>query len=85
MKPDESVMTYGDREGPKNYQHHNFVPVFMDEQSPEKQAEAKNLCGDSIACRYDFIATDSHDFALDSKSSDEGTKIATQILSKLRE
>jgi hypothetical protein len=75
-------MKYDDRKGPEDYRHHNFEPVFMDEQSPVKRANATALCGDSIACQFDYIATESREFAVESKLFDEGTKIATQILSK---
>ena len=64
MNASRSVMRYGDREGPANYSHPDFVPLFLDEQPEEVRQEAEELCGDGdLACVFDFIATRSAAFA----------------------
>ncbi|XP_070175366.1 fibrillin-3-like [Littorina saxatilis] len=64
---DSSVMRYEPREGPHNYSHPEFVPLFLDEQPEEIRNLAKTKCGDNLACQFDYFATGSNAFAMDSK------------------
>ncbi|KAK7482987.1 hypothetical protein BaRGS_00025764, partial [Batillaria attramentaria] len=64
----DSVMRYGPREGPANYTHPDFYPIFLDEQPADVIQEAEAACVSSnLACIYDYVATGSSTFALDSK------------------
>ncbi|PVD36008.1 hypothetical protein C0Q70_02978 [Pomacea canaliculata] len=60
-----TVMRYEARMGPKDYNHHEFQPVFLDELDPVVRREAEGLCGtQNLPCIYDFLATGNKDFAL---------------------
>nr|KAG5693347.1 hypothetical protein BaRGS_017640 [Batillaria attramentaria] len=64
----DSVMRYGPREGPANYTHPDFMPIFLDEQPADVRKGAEAVCGPSnFPCIYDYFATGSSAFALDSK------------------
>lgn len=63
-------MRYGLREEPRDYSHPEFLPIFLDEQSPADRQAAQNLCGaTNLACIYDYIATGSAGIASATKSS----------------
>ena len=64
-------MRYGPKEGPQTYSHPDFVPIYLDEQPTEVRSRAESVCGDNLACIYDYVATGSEAFALDSKSVNE--------------
>ncbi|KAK7092486.1 hypothetical protein V1264_008224 [Littorina saxatilis] len=65
-----SVLRYGPREGPSDYTHSDFTTVFYDEISASDRQAAENLCGASDrACIYDFVASGSQDFALQTKKA----------------
>ncbi|KAK7092309.1 mucin-like protein isoform X2 [Littorina saxatilis] len=66
-----SVMRYGPREGPSDYFHPEFVPIFLDEQTETVRKASMDLCGNNLACIYDYIAKSSEKFALESKAFKE--------------
>ena len=67
-----SVMQYGPREGPTNYTHLEFIPLYLDEQPPATRQAAEELCGSTnLACVFDFIATGSAAFADISRQTKE--------------
>jgi len=44
----------------KDFQHPDFLPIFLDEVPPEDLASAERLCGtgpSNVACVFDFLAT----------------------------
>ncbi|XP_025078476.1 mucin-like protein [Pomacea canaliculata] len=60
-----TVMRYEARMGPKDYNHPEFQPVFLDELDALVRREAEGLCGTkNLPCIYDFLATGNKDFAL---------------------
>ncbi|XP_070174330.1 fibrillin-3-like [Littorina saxatilis] len=67
-----TVMRYGPREGPADYAHPEFIPVFLDEQPADVIQAAEQQCGaNNLACIYDYIATGNRDLALDSRTVKE--------------
>lgn len=81
---DSSVMRYEPREGPHNYSHPEFVPLFLDEQPEEIRNLAKTKCGDNLACQFDYFATGSNAFAMDSKIFQEDADKEKEALSEYR-
>ena len=79
---DNSVMRYGPKEGPGTYSHPEFVPIFLDEQPAEVRSRAEAVCGDNLACIYDYVATGSEAFALDSKSVKERADQTNELTSE---
>ncbi|CAG5131219.1 unnamed protein product, partial [Candidula unifasciata] len=74
-----SVFIYNKGESTKDYQHPEFVPLFVDETDPDRLAEAKRICGDNNkACIYDKIATGSTDFARNTKDGKEANDFKIQ-------
>ncbi|KAH9509815.1 hypothetical protein Btru_045273 [Bulinus truncatus] len=59
-----SIFTYEAGERNINYQHPEFVPMFLDEQNPLTLTAAKAFCGAlNTPCIYDYIATGDANFA----------------------
>lgn len=78
-----TVMRYEARMGPKDYNHPEFQPVFLDELDALVRREAEGLCGaQNLPCIYDFLATGNKDFALSTadqqKLSDDLMKQSSQ-------
>lgn len=76
-------MRYEARMGPKDYNHPEFQPVFLDELDALVRREAEGLCGaQNLPCIYDFLATGNKDFALSTadqqKLSDDLMKQSSQ-------
>ena len=71
-------MRYEPREGPGNYSHPDFVPIYLDEQPASTRQAAETVCGGAtnLACLYDYVATGSQSFAL--ASGQTGDTAATQ-------
>ncbi|KAK7446068.1 hypothetical protein BaRGS_00040292, partial [Batillaria attramentaria] len=62
-----SVMIYKEQE-PAYYARLDFTPKFLSEQPTRDRQNAENLCGQAnIACIYDYLATSSETFAMNSK------------------
>ena len=86
-----SVLRYGPREGPADYDHPQFTPIYLDEQPAATRQAAEEVCGGStnLACIFDFIATGSAAFADASRQTkdtadtevEQGSKWPTQLLS----
>ncbi|KAK7483627.1 hypothetical protein BaRGS_00025180, partial [Batillaria attramentaria] len=75
-----TVMRYGPREGPANYDHSDFIPVFLDEQPSSVIQEAEAVCGSTnLACLNDFVATGSREFAQNSKTFTEEAERTNEI------
>lgn len=66
---DNTVMRYPPRKGPSDYCHPEFVPIFLDEQPSDVLKAAKDLCGEAVACIYDYVATGSRAVASASNST----------------
>ncbi|KAK7478693.1 hypothetical protein BaRGS_00030078, partial [Batillaria attramentaria] len=62
-----TVMHYGRREGPADYAHPEFTPIFLDEVPLSVRQAAEDVCGSStnLACIYDYVATKSASIAMD--------------------
>lgn len=53
-------MRYGPREGPEDFAHPEFSPIFLDEVAMDTRQAAEDLCGaTNVACIYDYVATGS--------------------------
>lgn len=74
-------MRYGPREGPSDYFHPEFVPIFLDEQTETVRKASMDLCGNNLACIYDYIAKSSEKFALESKAFKENADETNAALS----
>ena len=66
------MLRYGPREGPSNYAHPEFTPVFKDEMTAAQRQAGENVCGASdTACIYDYVVSGSDTFALRTKQARE--------------
>ena len=64
------MLRYGPREGPTDFAHPDFIPIFLDEISTTDTQAGLALCGEGDgACLYDFQVTDSQTFALTSRQA----------------
>ena len=78
-------MRYGPREGPINYTHPEFTPLYLDEQPTAVRQAAEKRCGSaSLACVFDFIATGSAAFADASRQTKETADTDEEQRSKRR-
>ncbi|XP_076459739.1 uncharacterized protein LOC143292928 [Babylonia areolata] len=69
VNAENTVLHYRDREGPANFSHPDFVPIFLDEMPESSLQAAKDYCGaGSKACIYDYFATGSAAIASDSEA-----------------
>nr|KAG5698733.1 hypothetical protein BaRGS_008507 [Batillaria attramentaria] len=65
-----TVLRYPPREGPADYAHPEFTPIFLDEQPADVRQAAENLCGaTNLACVYDYVATGSAAFATSTQNT----------------
>ena len=85
MTANNSVLLYGDREGPAHFAHPEFRPLFLDEVSPAIRQAAEDLCGAAnVACVYDYAATGSAAIANASRatadSAAERERVASESL-----
>lgn len=75
-------MRYGIKEGPANYSHPEFIPIFLDEQPNDTRKAAEDLCGvANLACVYDYIATKSAAIANATKQTAETAEITVKARS----
>ena len=71
---ESSVLRYGPREGPSDYAHPEFTPLFMDEMTAAQRQAGENVCGASdTACIYDYTMSGSQTFALRTEQSRDMT------------
>ncbi|CAG5130459.1 unnamed protein product, partial [Candidula unifasciata] len=76
-----SVFTYDTGETTNDYQHPEYVPIFLDEVKTDKLEIARAFCGSNYnACVYDFIATDSVEIARNTKSKEEEIEMINHSL-----
>ena len=77
----ESLFRYQPRKGPADFRHDDFVPIFLDEASPQDRTKAEKVCGKAnLACIYDFIATGSQTVAqATKKTKDTADETETKI------
>ena len=69
---ESSVLRYGPREGPSDYAHPEFTPLFKDEMTAAQRQAGENLCGASdTACIYDYVVSNSETFAMRTKQTRE--------------
>ena len=69
---ENSVLRYGPREGPSDYAHPEFTPLFLDEMTAAQRQAGQNVCGaDDKACIYDYVVSGSESFALRTKQARE--------------
>ena len=69
---ESSVLRYGPREGPSDYAHPEFTPLFMDEMTAAQRQAGENVCGASdTACIYDYVVSGSETFAVRTKQARE--------------
>ncbi|XP_070174967.1 uncharacterized protein [Littorina saxatilis] len=69
---DNSILRYGPREGPADFAHPEFIPIFLDEVAMDTRQAAEDLCGQTnVACIYDYVATGSAAIANASKDTAE--------------
>ena len=83
MTSANSVFQYKDGQTTDTFQDRSFRPVFLADVDAGKMAEAEALCGDSTACRFDFIATEEKEFAKYSLAKDQEVEQTRKALSKL--
>ena len=69
---ENSVLRYGPREGPSDYAHPEFTPLFLDEMTAAQRQAGQNVCGaGDKACIYDYVVSGSESFALRTKQARE--------------
>ncbi|XP_059150257.1 fibrillin-1-like isoform X2 [Physella acuta] len=66
---ENSIFTYKNYESAVDYQHPEFVPLFLDDVDTVVKINASRICGDNTFCSYDFIALQDPTFALNTKST----------------
>ncbi|CAH1796138.1 unnamed protein product [Owenia fusiformis] len=76
---DESILKYDSAETTANYTDVSFRPVF---DIPE-DSEIDNLCGDNLACAYDYGLTGDSSFSLQSAAFDTDQRIIENELQNL--
>ena len=70
MTSSNTVLRYGPREGPADFAHPEFRPIFLDEVPAATRQAADDLCGaTNVACVYDYVATGSTAIANSSKAT----------------
>ena len=66
------MLHYGPREGPLDYAHPEFTPLFKDEMTAAQRQAGENVCGASdTACIYDYVVSGSDTFAMRTKQARE--------------
>ena len=66
------MLRYGPREGPLDYAHPEFTPLFKDEMTAAQRQAGENVCGASdTACIYDYVVSGSETFAMRTKQARE--------------
>ena len=69
---ESSALRYGPREGPSDYAHPEFTPLFLDEMTAAQRQAGENVCGaGDKACIYDYVVSGSESFALRTKQARE--------------
>ncbi|BFZ22228.1 hypothetical protein BsWGS_25267 [Bradybaena similaris] len=64
-----TVFIYDQGESTDDYQHLEYVPIFLNEVEPAKLALARDILGNNYkASVYDYVATGSADFARNTRS-----------------
>ena len=83
MTSSNSVLRYGPREGPADFAHPEFRPIFLDEVSNTTRQAAMDLCGETnVACIYDYVATGSAAIANSSKATGEKAEEREKVVSE---
>ena len=79
--PDESFFTYPEGKNSSDYSDPEFEPLFeiLAELIP---ADANSVCGNSLACLYDYIATRDRNFANHTRFMEEDFQNRVQIMSQ---
>lgn len=78
-----TVFIYDKGESTDDYQHLEYVPIFLDEADPAELAEARAILGDNYqASIYDYVATGSADFARNTRTLEKTIDFINQNLSK---
>ena len=81
---DNTVLRYGPREGPSDFAHPDFTPVFLDETPKELQSAGERMCGgNDSACVYDYVVSGSRSFALMTKDTRQTALKDNADISKL--
>ncbi|KAK0067591.1 fibrillin-3, partial [Biomphalaria pfeifferi] len=62
-----TIFSYLPGESALDYQHPDFKPLFKEEIDSTSLARARSKCNDNDACIYDYVLTESEQFALNSK------------------
>ena len=76
-------MRYGPREGPADFAHPEFKPIFLDEVPAATRQAADNLCGaTNVACIYDYVATGSAAIANASRATGEKAEEREKVVSE---
>ena len=76
-------MRYGPREGPADFAHPEFKPIFLDEVPAATRQAAEELCGaTNVACVYDYVATGSAAIANASRATGEKAEEREKVVSE---
>nr|KAG5698139.1 hypothetical protein BaRGS_001734 [Batillaria attramentaria] len=79
-----TVLRYPPREGPADYAHPEFTPIFLDEQPADVKQAAEDLCGaTNLACVYDYVATGSAAIASSTKDTADNADRRETVSSEL--
>ena len=61
------------------FSHPDHVPVFLDEIKNFTE-EQRAVCGDDVACLYDYVQTGDPDIAADTKETDQENRDLSENL-----
>lgn len=67
-----------------DFRHDDFVPIFADEASAAKRANATAICGGptKLACIYDYLATDNKQLAQATAGTSDDVVNTEKLISK---
>jgi fibulin 1/2 len=75
----ESLFYYKTYENASTFSHPDHMPVFLDEIKNFTEDQIK-VCGDDMACLYDYVQTGDPDIAADTKETDEENRDLSENL-----
>lgn len=80
-----SIFQYDTELSHNDFNHPEFLPLFIDEFSEEKRNRSKVVCGGSEnqACVFDFLATGDKSLAISSGSEASTSKLAAKTIGNL--